>query len=71
VNAIAAIFILGFTWFYLRDQFCFAGYFVVLLLVLAEYLKLKKWLKDVVNIQVIIHKKEKDEDRKADDRDNK
>jgi hypothetical protein len=68
--AIAAIAILGFAWFYMRDQFCFAGYLVVLLLALTEYLKLKKWLKDVVSIQVIVHKNEKDEDRKAEDRNN-
>jgi predicted membrane protein len=69
--AIAAFIILGFSWFYMRDQFCLAGYFVVLLLAVAEYLKLKKWLMDVVSIQVIVHKNEKDEGMKADEENNK
>jgi cell division protein FtsW (lipid II flippase) len=69
--AIAAFIVLGFSWFYLRDQFCLAGFFVVLLLAVSEYLKLKKWLKDVVSIQVVIHKNENGEGRKADEEDNK
>ena len=32
--------------------------------ILSRLLKLTKWLKDTVSIQVIVHKNEKDEDRK-------
>jgi hypothetical protein len=64
--AVAALLVLAFVWFYLREQFCWAGNFVVLLLVVAIGLKLVNWLRDVVSIQVIVHKKEKDsnEDKK-------
>jgi UDP-N-acetylmuramyl pentapeptide phosphotransferase/UDP-N-acetylglucosamine-1-phosphate transferase len=69
--AAAAMIILGFAWFYMRDQFCWAGYLVILLLVIALGLKLVNWFRDVVSIQVVIHKNEKGEGRKADEEDNK
>lgn len=62
---VIAIFILGFAWFYLREQVCWAAILVLFMLIFIEYLKLKKWLKDTVSIQVVIHKNEKDEDRKG------
>jgi hypothetical protein len=48
----------------LREQFCLAGNFVIFLVILVELLKVISWLKDTVSIQVIVHKNEKDEDRK-------
>ena len=59
------LFILGFAWFYMREQVCWAAILVLFMLIFIEFLKLKKWLKDTVSIQVIIHKNEKDEDRKG------
>ena len=62
--AILACLVLGFTWFYMREQFCLAGNFVIFLVILVELLKVISWLKGTVSIQVIIHKNEKDEERK-------
>lgn len=64
IVAVIVFLVLLFSWFYMREQFCLAGNFIIILLVMVEYLKLKKWLKDTVSIQVIIHRNEKDEDRK-------
>ena len=62
IVAVIAFLVLLFTWFYMREQFCWAGNFILILLFIVEYLKLKKWLKDTVSIQVVIHRNEKDED---------
>lgn len=64
IVVVVVLLVLFFSWFYLREQFCWAGNFILILLFIVEYLKLKKWLKDTVSIQVIIHRNEKDEDRK-------
>ncbi len=61
--AIAAVIILGFAWFYMRDQCMWAVMVVLLLLLLVGYVKLAKWLREVVNIQVIVHKKGEDDDK--------
>jgi len=63
--AVLAVLVLGFAWFYMREQFCWAGNFVILLVILVQLMKVISWLKGTVSIQVIIHKNEKDEDRKA------
>jgi hypothetical protein len=62
--ALAAVFILGFAWFYMRDQCMWAVIVVLLLLLLVGYAKLMRWLKDVVSVQVIVHKKGEDDDNK-------
>jgi predicted membrane protein len=68
---LVAFLILGFAWFYMRDQFMWAIIDVLLLFILYELLKLIKWIKNAVSIQVIIHKYEKNEDGKADDKKSK
>ena len=64
---IIGIILVGFTFVYLRDQFCLAVFLVVILVLMVlltvEYIKLKKWLKGTVNIQITIHKKEDEEDK--------
>jgi uncharacterized protein (DUF486 family) len=56
--AVAALAILGFAWFYMREQFAWACNLVLLLMVIIFGVRAMKWLKDVSSIQVIVHKKE-------------
>jgi hypothetical protein len=58
-----AFLILIFAWFYMREQFMGAIIDVLLLFILYELITLIKWLKETVNIQVIIQQKETDEDK--------
>jgi len=60
LSTISIILILVFSWFYLpREMFGTVIFLVILFLLLVEYLKFRKWLKNTVSIQVVIHKNEK------------
>lgn len=61
--------LLGFAWFYMRDQFMWAILVVLLLLLFAEFTKLARWLRGITNIQVIIQRKENEGKEKAEEGD--
>jgi hypothetical protein len=61
--ALAIFLILAFAWFYMRDQFCWAGFVVVMILLVVEIFRLRQWLKDAVSIQVTVKRRENDDGR--------
>ncbi|HEY3274550.1 MAG TPA: hypothetical protein VGJ92_12335 [Methanocella sp.] len=61
--ALVAFLILGFAWFYMREQFTWAIIDVLLLFIFYELVKIRKWLKDTISIQVIVQRKETGGDR--------